>query len=287
MQSLRRQRGFIGALIGGALGFLGGERQNKANEDISSAQMAFQERMSNTSYQRAVSDMQAAGLNPMLAYSQGGASTPGGAGLPMGNSIAAGVSGAQAFLQNENLEKQNEQIEASTDKTRAEADLTRAQIPAVAQQIDTSSAHAANLRQDTSLKVEQMVRVMAEVDRIAEQNHLTRAEVVLVKANILNAALTGKNIEANTRNTRANAALAELDIPRARNMAEAEKSYFKREISPYLKDAGTIGEGVRDIAAARRMNRPSGPSSLPRTRPIVRPQSAPKARESGTWHWER
>lgn len=36
----------------------------------------FQERMANTSYQRAIKDMQAAGLNPMLAFEQGGAAAP-------------------------------------------------------------------------------------------------------------------------------------------------------------------------------------------------------------------
>lgn len=80
------------AMAGGSLA--GGIWSNITNLAEGKRGRQFAERMSGTAYQRAVVDMRAAGINPMLAYMQGGASTPGAPTANVSDAIGPAVSSA-------------------------------------------------------------------------------------------------------------------------------------------------------------------------------------------------
>ena len=124
------------ALAAGGLGFLGQLQTNETNQDIASSNSAFnadqaqlnrdfQAQQSATAYQRATADMKAAGLNPMLAYMQGGASTPSGssaqaANVQVSNPVSAGVDAYSSTSSAGQAQANIGQIEAATAKIREE-----------------------------------------------------------------------------------------------------------------------------------------------------------------------
>ncbi len=82
------------ALLGGALSLVGGERAREQTQSSTREQMDFQREMRSTAYQTAMQDMRKAGLNPMLAYQQGGAATPGGASYTAQDTLTPAVNTA-------------------------------------------------------------------------------------------------------------------------------------------------------------------------------------------------
>lgn len=108
-QSMLKQMGYntLQAIMQGIYNHIENNTAMNFNSAEAMANREWQERMSSTAYQRAVEDMKKAGLNPILAFANGGASTPGGsagtisgASMGLASSSALGVSRSGGFVPN-------------------------------------------------------------------------------------------------------------------------------------------------------------------------------------------
>ena len=84
------------ALLGGAFSAFGASQQNKANKAAAEAANKFTADQFARRYQITMADMRKAGLNPLLAYQQGGGSPSAGQQYSAVNVGGAGASGAVA-----------------------------------------------------------------------------------------------------------------------------------------------------------------------------------------------
>lgn len=207
------------SVIGGVANIFGGQQRNQSSIDQANAANAFSAQQFATRYQTTVADLEKAGLNPMLAYGQGGGSPPSATGIAQqtnkfeqaGDMASKAIGAANTAMQTKLTDAQVTESISRTGVNDEDRKLKSAQ-----------TALAILEAPNVSLKGKQMAQQMlldaARTTATNAQEAMTRMNTQILKAG---------------------------DLPEA----ESKGSYFKKTpYNPYmLKDIAT---GVNTAANA-------------------------------------
>jgi len=150
---------FAGDLFGGVMNNLFANNRQEDSQDFSAQQFA-------TRYQTSVKDMKAAGLSPMLAYSQGGGNAPTSSAASASGFEGMGSRATQNDLQSKMTSAQVANVQADTQNKLESSALIRAQTAKELSSANQLDAAVTKIGQEVMNLKEQFKNIPLEGDRL-------------------------------------------------------------------------------------------------------------------------
>lgn len=235
---------FFGGDLGGLLGGIGDDLLGRDDaENASQQQIASTRMLRQTAYQDTTQDLRAAGLNPMLAYSNGAtsAATP-----TLNNRGQASATQNSAQATTENLKADTANKDASRELLEAQAAEVRSRIPMNTNSAVNTEQQTKNLQVQADKMREEITLVMRQGLNEVDRGNLLRAQERLAEVE--------QRLKANTMTLQDAQVEYQNVITYLKGLegaeGEARSDYWKSEIGkkqPYAEGVEKYGDAAGSV----------------------------------------
>lgn len=228
------------------------------NSAEAAAQRNWQEQMASTAYQRATSDMKNAGLNPMLAYHQGGSHAGSGSAAsssPPSSGIASTASGRGTnFTAAQYNASQIAVNDAVEERTRAEAAKIRAEENEVRERTPTHAVNIDKMRQDINESIERIHNIREQVGQTAASAAELRQRTVNQQETVAQIRSTVNQLKALTDLTKAQTTEAMVRTGLSAHQIEEIQQRLRQDMPKLLADLQQLEAQQRMLGMPAKRN---------------------------------